>query len=326
MSFKVATSERIGVSGPWLLILLALALPWGVDMFGQVPAYILNLSAIFSIVSVALNLLTGYSGQVSLGHAGFLLVGEYVSALLTVKLGLTFWLALPLTGIFAGLLGLVIGLPAVRLSGNLLAIATLGFGLAVPEVILKWSNLTNGATGLSPVRPHIGSFPLNADLYYYYLIFGCLVFEILVVRNLLRQKTGRAWQAIRDRERAAVSVGISVERYKVTSFMLSAGFSGIAGSLYAHYLNFVSPGDFSMEDSFMFLAMIVLGGLGSIGGAVLGAVLLTIIEQVSGTFGHFSVIIVGAVMLLSVLFFPGGLISAGHSWIARVPVRKKRLL
>jgi branched-chain amino acid transport system permease protein len=322
MSFKITHGGKFG---PWLLFLCGLGLPWIVDMFGGVPAYILNISAIFCIISIALNLLTGYSGQISLGHAGFLMVGEYVSALLTLKLGLSFWLALPLSGVFVSLLGLLIGMPAVRLTGNLLAIATLGFGLAVPEIILKWSSLTNGATGLSPARPQIGSFVLSADLYYYYLIFICLVIEILVVRNLLGQKTGRAWQAIRDRERAAISVGIRVEHSKVIVFMLSAGFSGIAGSLYAHYLNFVSPSDFSMEDSFLFLAMIVLGGLGSISGSIIGATVLTVLEQISGNWGHFSVLIVGAVMLVSVLFFPKGLVFVGRHRMTRVfGIGKKR--
>ncbi len=309
----------------WLFLCGGLCLPWLVDMFGAVPAYILNMSAIFCLVAVALNLLTGYSGQISLGHAGFLMMGEYVSALLTLKLGLSFWFALPLSGIMVGLVGLLIGLPAVRLTGNLLAVATLGFGLAVPEVILKWSNVTNGATGLSPTRPHIGAFVLNADLFYYYLIFFCLIIELMIIQSLLNQKTGRAWQALRDSERAATVVGVNIQQYKTIVFVFSAGFTGIAGSLYAHYVNFISPGDFSMEDSFLFLAMIVVGGLGSLSGSIIGAVVLTVIEQVSGNWGHFSVLIVGIVMLCSVLFFQKGLASVIREWMTQFwPVPKRR--
>jgi len=293
----------------WVAVMAALALPWGVDSIGPVPAYVLNLGAIFAIVAVALNLLTGYSGQVSLGHAAFVMFGEYASALFTLKLGWPFWVAMPMSGVFVGVIGFLIGLPAVRLTGNFLAVATMGFGLAVPELVLKWRTLTNGSTGLNPTRPKIGNFTLGSDLYYYYLILFSLGIVLWISVSLLRSKTGRAFQAIRDSETAAVSVGINTAYYKALVFALSAAFTGIAGSLYAHYVNYISPGDFTIQDSFMFLAMIVVGGLASLPGAILGAFVLTIVNQVSSGLGQFSVILTGTVMILMVFFFPDGLVS-----------------
>lgn len=291
----------------------AIVLPLVVDHFGSVPAYMLNLSAIFAIVAISLNLLTGYSGQVSLGHAGFVMLGEYGSALLSLRAGLPFFLALPASALLVGCIGFLIGLPAVRLSGSFLAVATMGFGLAVPEVMLNWSGLTHGSAGLMPPRPSVFGFALRSDLQYYYLILLVLALVWYVCRMLLRSRTGRAFQAIRDSETAAVSLGIDATYHKALVFALSAAIAGLAGGLYAHYLNFVSPSDFSIQDSFVFLAMIVVGGLASLPGSVLGAVLLTVVEQFSTGLGQFSIILMGSVMVLSVLFFPGGLVALGRA-------------
>lgn len=296
-----------------IIVLVILLLPWVVGLMGEVPAYILNLSAIFAIVAISLNLLTGYSGQVSLGHAGFVMLGEYCAALLTLKVGLVFWLALPVTVFLVGCIGFLIGLPAVRLTGNFLAVATLGFGLAIPEIALNWQTLTRGSLGLMPTRPSIGSFTFGSDISYYYLIAFFLAIVVWVSVGMLKHKTGRAFQAIRDSEIAAVSSGINPAYYKALAFALSAGFAGLAGCLYAHYVNFVSPNDFSVQDSFIFLAMIVVGGMASLWGAVIGAVLLTVVTQLSTGLGGFSIILVGAVVIVAIVSLPGGLVSLFHT-------------
>jgi branched-chain amino acid transport system permease protein len=293
----------------WLTVLVALGLPWVINSIGSVPGYILNLSFIFAIVAVGLNLLTGFSGQVSLGHAAFVVIGSYTSAILTLKVGVSFWLALPAAGLLSGIVGFIVGLPAVRLTGNLLAVATLGFGLAVPELVLKWTKLTNGDTGLNPDRPELFGFSFQNDLFYYYLILLCLAFTLWISNNLLKGKAGRAFQAIRDSEIAATAMGISIVYYKSLVFAISAAFAGIAGSLYAHYVNFISPNDFTILNSFLFFAMVVLGGLGSLPGSILGAVVMTVLEQATGGLQGFSIVLTGAVMVAVVLFFPRGLIS-----------------
>ncbi len=289
--------------------LAALVLPWVVARLGPAASYMLNLSVIFAIVAIALNLLTGFSGQISLGHAGFLMLGEYASALLTLKAGFPFWAALPASALLVGAIGFLVGLPAVRLSGNFLAVATMGFGLAVPEVMLNWAGLTHGSAGLMPKSPTIGGFSFGSDVAYYYLALFCLALVWYICATLLRSRTGRALQAVRDSEPAALASGINAAYHKALAFAISAAFAGVAGALYAHYVNFVSPNDFSIQDSFLFLAMIVVGGLGSLPGSLLGAVLLTVVSQLSTSLGQFSIILTGSVMLLAVLFFPGGLIS-----------------
>lgn len=305
----MTNARRLRMVRSLVVILIALAAPFAVIPFGSQMSYILDMSLIFCIVAVSLNLLTGFSGQVSLGHAAFIMVGEYVSSLLTLDLNWSFWIALPMSAVVTGIVGFLIGLPAVRLSGNFLAVATMGFSFAIPELALKWSNLTNGSSGLMPARPIFFSFVLGSDQAYYFLILACLSAQVLVMKNLLRSRTGRAFQAIRDSEIAAQSSGVRVGYHKALVFSISAGFTGLAGSLYAHYINFVSPNDFTVQDSFLFLAMIVVGGLASIPGSILGAIVMNTINQLSSSFGQYSIILVGAVMVLAVLLFPKGLVS-----------------
>lgn len=309
MNRFVATSKRKSKIWTWLIVLVALGLPWIVDSFPGTAGYILNLSLIFAIVALGLNLLTGFSGQVSLGHASFVVIGSYTSAILTLKGGISFWLALPASGLLAGIVGFLVGLPAVRLTGNFLAVATLGFGLAIPELVLKWTGLTNGDSGLVPTRPNLFGLSLDNDLFYYYLILICLAITFWICTNLLKGKAGRAFQAIRDSEVAATAMGISLSYYKALVFAISASFAGIAGSLYAHYVNFISPNDFSLANSFLFFAMVVLGGLASLPGAILGAVLLTVVDQLSAGLQGFSVVFLGGILVCVVLFLPKGLIS-----------------
>ena len=191
------------------------------------------------IAALGLNLLTGYTGQISLGHAAFLAIGSYASAILTGRCEISFWLALPASGLIAALAGVVIGLPALRLKRLYLAISTMGFGLIVEEVIIQWEGLANSINGLSVSRPSIGSFNFASDERYYYLVYMILIILIVIFKNILRSPTGRAFIAIRDSEVAAESVGINLAGYKTLSFSLSALYAGIAGSLYTHFMLFI---------------------------------------------------------------------------------------
>ena len=191
------------------------------------------------IAALGLNLLTGYTGQISLGHAAFFTIGSYASAILTGRCEISFWLALPASGLIAALAGVVIGLPALRLKRLFLAISTMGFGLIVEEVIIQWEGLTNSINGLSVSRPSIGSFNFASDERYYYLVYMILIILIVIFKNILRSPTGRAFIAIRDSEVAAESVGINLAGYKTLSFSLSALYAGIAGSLYTHFMLFI---------------------------------------------------------------------------------------
>ena len=235
--------------------------------------YTLNFLATSVIVALGMNILVGYTGQVSLGHAGFLAIGAYSTVLLMSELNVPFPIALIGSGLITALFGFLLGLPALRLEGPYLAIATLGFGLAVTQIIGRWS-LFGGHMGLTVPELTIGPWELASDRQKYYLIVGVAVILTLAARNLMKSRVGRAFQAIRDSDIAAETLGINVAYYKTLSFAVSAAYTGIAGALLAFVWSFISPGQFTFTLSVLFLAMVVVGGLGSILGSVLGGVVV----------------------------------------------------
>jgi len=239
---------------------------------------LLNFIAIYSIASIGMMLLTGYTGQVSLGHAAFLAMGSYTSAILTIK-GWPFLVALPLSGIFAALVGIVIGLPALRLSGLYLAIATMGFAFIVDEILVRWESLTRGNLGIYLSSPSIGPLTLDSEKSFYYLGLVILILTLLAAKNILRSPTGRAMIAIRDSEVAAQTMGINLAKYKTVAFAMSAFFTGIAGSLYAHKVTFINPESYTLLVSIELLVMIIIGGLGSLHGAIYGTAFVILLPQ-----------------------------------------------
>lgn len=239
---------------------------------------LLNFISIYSVASIGMMLLTGYTGQVSLGHAAFLAMGSYTSAILTIK-GWPFLVALPLSGIFAALVGIVIGLPALRLSGLYLAIATMGFAFIVDEILVRWESLTRGNLGIYLSPPSIGPLIFDSEKSFYYLGLAILILTLLAAKNILRSPTGRAMIAIRDSEVAAQTMGINLAKYKTVAFALSAFFTGIAGSLYAHKVTFINPESYTLLVSIELLVMIIIGGLGSLHGAIYGTAFVILLPQ-----------------------------------------------
>ncbi len=262
----------------WYLLLTIMILIAPLAM-GVYWISLLILIGIFAIVALGLNLLTGYTGLISLGHAAFFAVGAYSSAILTSKFGVSFWLALPAAGVLSALLGIFIGLPALRLKGLYLAIATMGFGFIVEEFIIQWESVTNGVNGIQVLRPTIGSISFTSDMSYYYLVFFTVIIMIIILRNILRTPTGRAFIAIRDSEVAAESVGVNLAIYKTAAFSISAFYTGIAGSLFAHFMSFIGPENFNLMVSISFLVMILVGGVGSVHGAIFGAIFITLLPE-----------------------------------------------
>lgn len=290
-------------------VLLVLVFPF---LVGQ-SSYYMGLAAtvaMYAIASIALNLLTGYGGQVSVGHSGFLVIGAYAAAILSASCGFPFWLALPAAGIITAVIGLVIGLPAVRLRGHFLAVATLGFGLSMPAVALNWKSLTHGYSGMAVMRPDA----FSSDLAFYYVIAVITFFIIWLAVNIARSRMGRAFVAVRDSEVAATANGINVAFYKATMFVVSAFFTGIAGGLYAYWVGFVSPNDYTIVTSFLLLAMIVIGGLASIWGAVLGALLLTVIPHFTDDYVGVTDLVIGIAVMAVILLRPAGLASLLTPW------------
>ncbi len=247
---------------------------------GDYVAYMLNLICINTIAAVGLNILTGYTGLVSLGHAAFMAIGAYTSALLTVKLGLAFWLALPASGVLAALIGFVVGLPSLRLTGIYLALATMAFGFITDEVILQWQSLTGGADGFSAGAPTILGLTFDSYKTYFLITFTSLAILLFAAKNLLRGGFGRTLMAIRDSETAAETMGINLGRSKALAFTFSALYAGLAGSLYAHFIMFISIDNFTLLDSIRYIVMVAVGGLGSLTGSVMGAVFITILPEI----------------------------------------------
>ncbi len=262
-------------SAAFLLFLFTLPL-----YLPQYHFYLLNLILVHVILAVGLNILVGYTGQISLGHAGFFAIGAYGTALLILKLQLPFLVALPLAGFIAAFFGFILGLPALRLEGPYLSIATLGFGLAVLQII-GHLDFFGGRTGIQAPPLDLGmpqaglSLILKTDIAKYYLILIITVLLTVAARNMMKTRVGRAFVAIRDSDIAAEVIGVNLTTYKTLSFAISAFYAGIAGGLFGFVLGFFNPEPFNLILSIIFLVMIVVGGLGSIVGAVMGAVLIT---------------------------------------------------
>jgi len=283
---------------------------------------LLTLCAIASVGAIGLNILTGFTGQISIGVGAFLGVGGYTAAILTSTLGLSFWIALPLAGVMTAVIGGLFGIPSLRLKGLYLAIATLAAQFIILFVISRWTSLTGGTAGMVLSRPTIGGYSLSTNTGYYYLCIIILIITVLYATNLIRTRTGRAFLAVRDRDMAAQIMGINLFKYKVMAFAISSFFVGIAGALLAHYTMIVSPEFYSIQVSINYLAMILIGGLGSVLGSILGALFITLLPvgldigigfltaympdlyQMLSALKEF---VFGAVIILFLIFEPGGL-------------------
>jgi branched-chain amino acid transport system permease protein len=272
---------------------------------------------IYSIVGLGLMLLAGFTGLFSLGHAAFLGVGAYTQAVLT-NAGWPFPLSLTAAAALSAAAGVVVGLPALRVKGIYLGIATLAFGFIVEEVLARWDGVTGGNAGLHVKPPGIGDWKLESGTGFYFLCLSVTVLATLAILNVLRSPTGRAFVAIRDSEISARSMGIQLARYKTLSFALSAALAGLGGALYAHKIRFLSPDQFGILQSIDLLLMVVIGGLGSVHGAFLGALFLITMPQLIaiakdalpaaiGQAPGLQSVVYGAVLIAFVLFEPLGL-------------------
>ncbi len=236
--------------------------------------YMANYMAIHVIVTVGLNILVGYTGQISLGHAGFFAIGAYGTVLSMTALHLPFPIALLAGAFIAAFFGFILGLPALRLEGPYLAIATLGFGMAITQVIGRWQ-VFGGRMGIEAPDLSIGSYILESDRQLYFLIVTVAFLLTLAARNLMKTRVGRAFIAIRDSDIAAETMGVNLTFYKTLAFAVSAFYAGIAGGLMAFLLGFINPSSFNFILSIYFLAFVIVGGLGSIFGSIMGGVFMT---------------------------------------------------
>ena len=297
-----------------VLLLLLLAVPWLLPKY-----YVGELSYLFimCVASLGLMILVGYTGQVSLGHSAFLAIGAYAHSWMLAQ-GVPLGLSMLLAAGFTGAVGLVIGLPAIRVSGLYLAMVTLAFAILTEHIIGHWKSVTGGFSGFAVGNPLLLGYDLSGLRPFYYLCLGVLALVLLGLVNLMRSQTGRAFQGVRDSEAAAFSLGIWVAGYKVLACVLSAMVTGLAGALLAHHVRFLSPEGFGLILSLELVLMVTIGGLGSLRGAVFGAILISLLptfisrikpmlpEQISKQFG-LEIFVFGLVLALFVLFEPKGL-------------------
>ncbi len=290
----------------WILLIIAAILPFAVT--NNYWLHILNIGGIFAICTLSLNLLTGCTGLFSVGHIAFYGIGSYTAAVLSVKCGVPFLIAVPCAGIMALIFGLVLGMPALRLKGLYLAISTLAFGEIAYRVFLNWESVTNGTRGILGIQAPV-FFGINFRSYntYYYIVLIFLVMTVVLTRNLIYSRTGRALLAIRESEIAAQALGVNTVGYKIIAFAASSFFAGIAGALYAYEVHMIAPESFVSTESITVLAMMVVGGIGSISGSIAGAFVLTMIPEVLRSTGDIRLVLYGAAIVAIVIFAPRGL-------------------
>ncbi len=242
--------------------------------------YVINVTGITAIAALGLNILVGFTGQISLGHGAFFGVGAYAGAILATTVGLPFWVAVPAAGLVTAIVGMIFGIPSGRLKGLYLTIATLAGQFIIEYILVHWDSLTKGTMGIMLPTATVFGLEINSDMRFFYVIFICLVCTTLVASNLMRTRYGRAFIAIRDNDRAAEGMGIPIFFYKLLSFAISSFYAGFAGALWAYYMRSISTEPFNLGLSVEYIAMVIIGGLGSIPGSIFGAVFITGLNEV----------------------------------------------
>jgi len=269
-----------------------------------------NLIAIHAIVVLGLNLFVGYAGQISLGHAAFFGLGAYGSAIGCVTLGLPPWPTMLAVALLVALVALLIGVPALRLSGHYLAMATLGCNIVVHTVMLQWDEVTGGPSGFSGIPPlAFGSFAFDDEVSFHYLVWSFALISLLLCLNLVRSGVGRGLAALAGDETAAEALGVDTRRAKVKVFVLSAAMASLAGSLFAHCYGFVSPDSFGIFTSADMVIMVVIGGMGSVWGSLFGAGFITLLPEWMDVFEAYKDFVHGGILVLVLMFLPQGLIT-----------------
>ncbi|MFC1812081.1 branched-chain amino acid ABC transporter permease [Thermodesulfobacteriota bacterium] len=296
-----------------IFALLIIIFPWIAGHISAIDHYtdIMVFAGIYCLITMGLSLLMGYAGQISIGHAAFYGIGAYMSAILTVHYGLNPWACMLGGMVVAAVVALLVGAPSLKLKGHYLAMATLAFGIIIYIIFNEEAEWTGGPDGMSGI-PGLSIFGFGFDSVekYYYLVWGIVFVVFIFTVNVIQSGTGRALRAIHSSEPAASAMGVDISRFKVIVFVYSAMLASLAGSLYAHYINFINPSTFDLFFSIKLLIMIALGGMHSIWGAVIGSGLMTFLSyEWLHYFGEFEVIVYGAILLLVTIFLPHGLVG-----------------
>ncbi|UCD89023.1 MAG: branched-chain amino acid ABC transporter permease [Desulfobacterales bacterium] len=303
---------------------LIITFPW---MAHQIPvidhyADIMVFVGIYCLITIGLSLLMGYAGQISVGHAAFFGIGAYVSGILTTNYGLNPWICMIIAMLITAVIALLVGAPSLKLKGHYLAMATLAFGIIIFIIFNEEIEWTGGPDGM-PGIPGLSLFGFKFDSVdkYYYLVWAFVLAAFIFTANIIQSDAGRALRAIHTSEPAASAMGVDIAKFKIIVFVYSAVLASLAGSLYAHYLNFINPSTFDLFFSIKLLIMIALGGMHNIWGAIIGALLITFLSyEWLHYFEEFEVIVYGAILLLVTIFLPNGLVGVPEmlkSWVRR---------
>ena len=293
------------------LLFIAIALPF--ILRGDYFRHLLVMTCIFAVLALGLDIVMGYMGEISLGHAAFFGVGAYTSALLSLRLGVPVWLSWLVAILFAGILGLLIGYVSLsRTRGVPFAIVTFGFGLSLWLLCSNWYNLTRGFSGISRIPHPVIAIPkvfiieFKSPFSYYYLVLTSLVITIYLIRRFLQCRFGRAIIALRENEDLASSVGVDPLRYYTIAFALSAALAGLSGASFSHFVRFITPDLFGMDYVFMMLIMVIVGGRGTTVGPVLGAAIFVLVPEWLRMVEQLRPVLLGVFFLLCIIFLPGG--------------------
>jgi branched-chain amino acid transport system permease protein len=292
------------------LLVFALIFPWTFDTY---QTTIMISALIYVILGLGLNITVGLAGLLDLGYVAFFAVGAYAYALLNHHFGLGFWTVLPVGGLLSCLFGVILGFPILRLRGDYLAIVTLGFGMIIKVVLENWSDFSFGPSGIANIdKPGLFGLEMNIDAsttYIYYIVIGLVLFTIFVTTRLRNSRIGRAWIALREDEIACVAMGIDMARTKLSAYALGAYWAGMVGVLFAAKTTFINPASFTFMESAIILSIVVLGGMGSILGVILGAFILILMPEYLRAFSEYRMLAFGAAMVLMMIFRPQGIIS-----------------
>ncbi|MBN1842582.1 MAG: branched-chain amino acid ABC transporter permease [Deltaproteobacteria bacterium] len=307
---QISKKPRIYIPAFILIAGFAIAFPFAFSMY---QTNIMITALIYVMIGLGLNIVVGLAGLLDLGYVAFYAVGAYTYALLNHHFGLGFWTVLPVGAAVGFLFGILLGFPVLRLRGDYLAIVTLGFGEIIRLILENWNEFSFGPSGIANI-PRPGFFGIqlslqNATMYMYFLMIGLALFTIFVVNRLQNSRIGRAWIALREDEIACQAMGIDKTKTKLTAFALGATWAGMGGVIFAAKTTFINPASFTIWESIIILCVVVLGGMGSIIGVILGALILILLPEYLRAFSEYRMCLFGAMLVIMMVFRPGGIIS-----------------
>ncbi len=302
-----------------LLGVLGIALLALIPLFNLKSYYmgVLCRILLYTILAGSLNVINGYSGQFNIGHAGFFGIGAYTSAILSLQLKVPFWLALPISGLLAMIVGLIVALPTLRLKGIYLAIVTLGASEIIRLIALNWMSLTGGPNGLRGIpAPVLFGLKFSRSQQYYYIFLVLSLVFYFMTRRIIQSRIGRAWISIREDETAARSLGVETLRFKAANFMYGAFWAGIAGGAFSPYFKFISSDMFSLDEGFNILSMVIIGGQGTLAGPIVGAVIVNFLTEFLRPISQYRLVVYAILIIAMMWLRPQGLVGVSKSVLA----------